>query len=291
MQRATPVTAAAFPAAPSLASRDGDAAGTAAALEPSVAAGRGPAKSQPNTQTTLGGSSAIQIRHRQRGPGPSTPARITARARSTFLEHSLPNVWAVCGLADDLADGMLRGMRRFGVATLCVLVAFGCGGQAGADSSSRAAGTPALPPVPDAGPMLAPAAKPAPLTPDQPPPEPQPFEDPGCPPVAASPVDKQCDPLAAGSGCPAGTSCFPFVRYPSGPCEVEQYGTTCLPSGPGTQGASCERTACAAEHICISTGRGTQCARICSFAEGAQNVCAPGLLCLPIDIEGFGGCL
>ncbi|MEO8177473.1 MAG: hypothetical protein ABI895_01445 [Deltaproteobacteria bacterium] len=88
-----------------------------------------------------------------------------------------------------------------------------------------------------------------------------------------------------------GQSCFPFVRYPTGPCEVEQYGTTCLPSGPGTQGAPCAREGCAAEHICISTGRGTQCARLCSFAEGAANVCAPGLLCLPIDIEGFGGCL
>jgi hypothetical protein len=25
--------------------------------------------------------------------------------------------------------------------------------------------------------------------------------------------------------------------------------------------------------------------------SGSTNVCAPGLLCLPIDIEGFGGCL
>lgn len=200
---------------------------------------------------------------------------------------------AVCGLAYDLADGMLRGMRRFGVAAVCVLVASGCGGQAGADSARRGAGEPgpSLPPVPDAGPALNPPAQPPPVVPDPPPSEPQPFEDPGCPPVAAPPADQQCDPLATGSSCPAGQSCFPFVRYPTGPCEVEQYGTTCLPSGPGTQGVSCAREACAAEHICISTGRGTQCARICSFAEGAANVCAPGLLCLPIDIEGFGGCL
>ena len=104
-------------------------------------------------------------------------------------------------------------------------------------------------------------------------------------------VSSECDPMASTASCPAGQSCFPFVRYPTGPCEVEQYGTTCLPAGPGTQGESCERQACAAEHICISTGRGTQCARLCSFADGAPNVCAPGLLCLPIDIEGFGGCL
>ncbi|HEU4581073.1 MAG TPA: hypothetical protein VFS67_22605 [Polyangiaceae bacterium] len=140
--------------------------------------------------------------------------------------------------------------------------------------------------TPPAGPVSPqPDPRPPPLE------EPEPFEDPGCPPVPPPPVASECDPMASAASCPAGQSCFPFVRYPTGPCEVEQYGTTCLPAGPGTQGESCERQACAAEHICISTGRGTQCARLCSFADGAPNVCAPGLLCLPIDIEGFGGCL
>jgi len=172
-------------------------------------------------------------------------------------------------------------------------VAFSCGGQAGADLSRRNSAVPL--PAPSAAPDASAPGSPPPVAP--PPiagrsrPEPPPFEDPGCPPVQAPPARNDCDPLAGSSSCPVGQSCFPFVRYPTGPCEVEQYGTTCLPSGPGTQGDSCSSQACAAEHICISTGRGTQCARICSFAQGAENVCAPGLLCLPIDIDGFGGCL
>ena len=195
-------------------------------------------------------------------------------------------------LARASADGMLGGMRRLGVAAVSAVVAFACGGQAGADVTRRGREIP----VPrDTGPPDAGAAPPS-LSPppdprNQPPDEPAPFEDPGCPPVSPPSVSSECDPMASTASCPAGQSCFPFVRYPTGPCEVEQYGTTCLPAGPGTQGESCERQACAAEHICISTGRGTQCARLCSFADGAPNVCAPGLLCLPIDIEGFGGCL
>jgi hypothetical protein len=77
--------------------------------------------------------------------------------------------------------------------------------------------------------------------------------------------------------------------YPNGPCEVESFGTVCAPAGSGTQGDSCARNGCAADHICVSTGRGTRCVRLCDFAD--NNECAPGLLCLPIDIEGFGGCL
>jgi hypothetical protein len=121
--------------------------------------------------------------------------------------------------------------------------------------------------------------------------EPPPFVDPGCPPVVTRPPVDECNPLDEPSGCPAGESCFPFVDYPSGPCEVERFGAVCLLAGPGTQGDSCARDACAADHICVSTGRGTQCARLCALAADAPKVCAPGLLCLPIDIEGFGGCL
>jgi len=198
----------------------------------------------------------------------------------------------VCGLAYERADGMLGGMRHLRVAAVCLLVAYGCGGQAGADLSRRSGAVPS-PTASGAADAGVPTAHPSAPPPSelQSTPEPAPFEDPGCPPVAAPPIKDECDPLAGASSCPVGQSCFPFVRYPTGPCEVEQYGTTCLPSGPGTQGDSCANQACAAEHICISTGRGTQCARICSFAEGAPDVCAAGLLCLPIDIEGFGGCL
>jgi len=121
--------------------------------------------------------------------------------------------------------------------------------------------------------------------------EPPPFEEPGCPPITSPPPVRECDPLEQVSGCPDGQSCFPFVDYPSGPCEVERFGTFCALSGSGTQGDSCAAEPCAAEHICVSTGRGTQCARLCALSDDSRDVCAPGLLCLPIDIEGFGGCL
>lgn len=184
-------------------------------------------------------------------------------------------------------------MLRFVVVVGCALGALGCGGQAGVDPARRdARGPRAEAPRGDAGisrPELPPSLpEPPPL---EEPPEPPPFIDPGCPPVAAPPPDQECDPLASAATCPAGQACFPYVLYPSQPCEVERYGTRCQPVGPGVQGDPCSQQGCAAEHICISTGRGTQCARICSFAAAAPDVCEPGLLCLPIDIEGFGGCL
>jgi hypothetical protein len=181
-------------------------------------------------------------------------------------------------------------MRRAGLAMACWLGSVACGGEAGVELNRRSTSlpTPGLT-MPDAG-LEDAGESPAP-SPDPSPPEPPPFVDPGCPPVVDRPPIDECDPLAELSGCPPGESCFPFVDYPSGPCEVERYGTLCLPAGPGTQGESCSRDPCAADHICVSTGRGTQCARLCGLAADAPSVCAPGLLCLPIDIEGFGGCL
>lgn len=166
----------------------------------------------------------------------------------------------------------------------------GCGGQADLplwrrDSEQQPPVVPLRPvPMPDAG-----------TNPERPPfddgREPIPFEEPGCPPRDERPDMVDCDPFADTPQCGEGMSCFPFVSYPSGPCEVERFGAMCLPAGSGTQGDSCARERCAADHICVSTGRGTQCALLCSLASGSANVCAPGLLCMPIDIEGFGGCL
>jgi hypothetical protein len=163
-----------------------------------------------------------------------------------------------------------------------------CGGEAGVELNRRSSDVPSASGL-DGGVAEA-GGPPAPgFIPD--PPEPPPFEEPGCPPVDVRPPINQCDPLADVSGCADGESCFPFVEYPSGPCEVERFGTFCVVAGPGTQGDSCAQQGCAADHICVSTGRGTQCARLCSLGAGAPNVCSAGLLCLPIDIEGFGGCL
>jgi hypothetical protein len=179
-------------------------------------------------------------------------------------------------------------MRCAGLALLGGLGLVGCGGDAGNLLTRRSADLPQPGrAIRDAGTQADAAPEPPP---SRDPPEP-PFVDPGCPPASDLPSINECDPLAAASGCPQGESCFPYVDYPSGPCEVERYGTICLPAGPGTQGDSCANQACAADHICVSTGRGTQCARLCGLELDAPRVCAPGLLCLPIDIEGFGGCL
>jgi hypothetical protein len=196
----------------------------------------------------------------------------------------------VSWLALGLRNSMLRPMRRAGLAMACWLSWLGCGGEAAVDLNRRSGSLPS-PTVlePDAG--AGGEDRPAPSSADPEPPEPTPFADPGCPPVTTPPPVDECNPLADVSSCPMGESCFPFVDYPSGPCEVESYGTVCRRAGPGTQGDSCARDACAADHICVSTGRGTQCARLCGLAADPPSVCAPGLLCLPIDIEGFGGCL
>lgn len=189
---------------------------------------------------------------------------------------------------------MLRMMLRFVVVAGCALVTLGCGGQAGVDPARRDSRDPRGDgPAGDAGlgEPEPPSSLPQPPTMMEEPPEPPPFIDPGCPPLAAAPPDNECDPLEPAAACPAGQACFPYVIYPSMPCEVERYGARCQAVGPGVQGDPCARQGCAAEHICISTGRGTQCARICSFSGDAPDVCEPGLLCLPIDIEGFGGCL
>jgi hypothetical protein len=181
-------------------------------------------------------------------------------------------------------------MRRAGLAMACWLGSLGCGGEAGVELNRRSASLPSPGEGgPDAG--VEDAGESHAQQPISEPAEPPPFVDPGCPPVVTRPPVDECDPLEEPSGCPAGESCFPFVDYPSGPCEVERFGAICLLAGPGTQGDSCARDACAADHICVSTGRGTQCARLCALAADAPKVCAPGLLCLPIDIEGFGGCL
>lgn len=179
----------------------------------------------------------------------------------------------------------------FVVMLLWAGVVAGCGGQAGVGAARRGE---ASPPVEgrDAG-LDAAGPEPGrpPPPPDVPEPLPEPFEDPGCPPAVEAPALRECEPMSVPSGCAEGEGCFPFVSYPTGPCGVEQYGTRCRTAGSGTQGDPCDREPCAAEHLCVSTGRGTQCVRMCSFGADAPATCGPGLLCLPIDIEGVGGCL
>jgi hypothetical protein len=78
------------------------------------------------------------------------------------------------------------------------------------------------------------------------------------------------------------------VQYPSGPCDFEQYGSVCAPVGSGKQGDQCGSVNCAAGFVCVITGQGTECVQICELF--GKDTCPNGLFCVPIDVEGIGGC-
>ena len=113
------------------------------------------------------------------------------------------------------------------------------------------------------------------------------YVDPGCPDAAPPPPIKECDLFGANT-CPPGESCYPFVQYPSKKCEQEVFGSVCAPTGKGTQGDPCGPEYCAGGHVCVVTGQGTECVKVCDLFGAAK--CPPGLFCVPIDVEGVGGC-
>ena len=119
------------------------------------------------------------------------------------------------------------------------------------------------------------------------------YVDPGCPDAGPPISDFQCDAYDQGNGdCGPGDGCYIYVNYPDPgqPCGQETYGTYCAPAGSGGQGAPCNGGLdCAAGHVCVITGSGTQCVQLCPLA-GADN-CPSGYVCEVIDVEGFGGCL
>lgn len=112
-----------------------------------------------------------------------------------------------------------------------------------------------------------------------------------CPEVVAQAPRYECDPWAEESGCGPLEGCYPVVIYPRGPCEVERFGSECRAAGAGIHGEACDAQGCAEGHVCVSTRRGTYCSQTCAFNTGVQSKCPPGLLCQPIDIDGFGACL
>jgi len=117
------------------------------------------------------------------------------------------------------------------------------------------------------------------------------YVDPGCPDAGPPITAFECDPYKQNNGdCGPGEGCYIFVQYPNEPCGQEVYGAVCAPSGPGKQGDPCGGLEnCAAGHACVVSGSGTQCVLLCKL-EGNDG-CPPGLVCEPIDVEGFGGCL
>lgn len=117
------------------------------------------------------------------------------------------------------------------------------------------------------------------------------YVDPGCGDPEPPNTDYQCDPKDPNaSDCFEGDACYIYVIYPSEPCEQETYGSICAPAGAGKQGEPCAgANDCAGGHACVVTGSGTQCVKLCSVS--GSTGCPPGLVCEPIDVEGFGGCL
>jgi hypothetical protein len=99
----------------------------------------------------------------------------------------------------------------------------------------------------------------------------------------------ECDPFAGYTGCGAGERCTPFVQYAATECQREVFGTMCVVAGTGVQGDDCTRTTCAEHHVCVTTGQGNQCVRLCTLTGGLDD-CPPGLLCQPLDVDGFYIC-
>lgn len=113
------------------------------------------------------------------------------------------------------------------------------------------------------------------------------YVDPGCPDAAPPPITQECDLFKKPTTCLNGEACYPFVQYPSGPCQQEQYGTLCEPVGTGHQGDPCGGGDCAGGFVCVLTGAGNQCVQLCHLNK---NDCPSGLVCVPIDSDGYGGC-
>ncbi len=114
------------------------------------------------------------------------------------------------------------------------------------------------------------------------------YVDPPCPDATPPPITEECDLFANPTTCPSGEACYPYVQHPSGPCQPEQYGTMCAPEGHGTQGTPCGGGDCAGGFVCVITGAGDQCVQLCHL-KGPSG-CPSGLVCVPIDSDGYGGC-
>jgi hypothetical protein len=119
------------------------------------------------------------------------------------------------------------------------------------------------------------------------------YIDPGCPDAGPPIEDFQCDPYNQGNlDCAPGEGCFIYVEYPPDDetCGQEIYGSFCAIPGTGMQGDDCGGASqCAGGHVCVVTGSGTQCVKLCPLV--GNDGCSAGLVCEPIDVEGFGGCL
>lgn len=113
------------------------------------------------------------------------------------------------------------------------------------------------------------------------------YRDPACPPVKSVPGVYECDPFSL-VDCGAGNRCTPYVMY-ADDCGTEKIGTTCSVAGPGTQGDDCTLVTCAAGYVCATGGIGLRCVKLCK-PELGSGACAPGLICVALDVAGFFVC-
>jgi hypothetical protein len=95
----------------------------------------------------------------------------------------------------------------------------------------------------------------------------------------------ECDVSASTATCPFGYQCIPTVTYGE-KCHTEEIGTRCAVAGTAAQGDDCTVADCAAGFVCVSGGTGYECAALCHV----QSDCPPGLLCAPLDVDGYGVC-
>jgi len=118
------------------------------------------------------------------------------------------------------------------------------------------------------------------------------YVDPGCPDAEPPVAVNECDPLATPTGCDPGLACYPFVERPEGDgCEPEVFGTMCLPPGGGQKGDRCgeEYDWCGAGLLCVVGAiSGARCLELCD--PFGPDTCPSGLVCAPVDVEGYGVC-
>ena len=116
------------------------------------------------------------------------------------------------------------------------------------------------------------------------------FIDDICVDAARPPPSLACDPFAPLS-CSAGKGCYAVPPRATGACQPGTYGTICAVEGKGVQGSACnDTTECVGSHVCVKSGLGNHCAKLCKVSE--LGSCTDGRVCRVLDLSGsgWGGC-
>jgi len=112
------------------------------------------------------------------------------------------------------------------------------------------------------------------------------FIDDVCVDASRMPPSLQCDPFAP-VPCPPGKGCYAVPPRAGGPCQPGTYATICAQEGKGTQGSPCnDTTECAGSFVCVKSGLGNHCAKLCKVSE--LGSCLDGRVCRVLDLSGSG---